>query len=111
MFSRKAAAGHTVVRLGVSHAVGGMRDVFVGWRHFHIRWQGAQERVGELLSEAADHRLWARFRFGNAASTDTGDRVREGEGADAAVQRSHLTARAWSGRKRSAMKEGKERRA
>lgn len=68
-------------------------------------------RGGGLLRETAGHRLGAGFRFGNAASADAGDRVGEGEGADAAVQSSHLTARAWSGRKRSVMKEGKERRA
>lgn len=37
------------------------------------------------------------------ATAGPGDRIREGEGADAAVQGSHLAAGAWSDRERTVM--------
>ena len=43
------------------------------------------------LRGARGHPIGAGFRFGDVATAGPGDRIGEGEGADATVQGSHLT--------------------
>lgn len=44
------------------------------------------------LGGAGGHPIWAGFRFRDVATAGPGDGIGEGEGADPAVQGSHLTA-------------------
>lgn len=44
------------------------------------------------LGAAGGHPIWAGLRFGDVATAGPGDGIREGEGANPAVQGSHLTA-------------------
>lgn len=77
------AAGQSLVGLGGSGAVGVMGDGFVGGA-FTGGW-GLRCEWGGLL------------RFGGTTRAEAGDRVGEGEGADATVQSPHLAAGAWRG--------------
>lgn len=53
------------------------------------------------LGEAGGHPTGAGFRFRDVATAGPGDGIGEREGADPAVQGSHLTAGAYSDRERS----------
>lgn len=49
-------------------------------------------RLPIKLGGAGGHPIWAGFRFRDVATAGPGDGIGEGEGADPAVQGSHLTA-------------------
>lgn len=92
---RVAAAGHTGVGEGVTYAGRGMQAGFWEGRHFHIRLWGVWVRRGRLSIElrgAGGHPTGAGFRFRDVATAGPGDGIGEREGADPAVQGSHLTA-------------------
>lgn len=58
-------------------------------------------RLPIQLRGAGGHPIGAGFRFRDVATAGPGDGIGEWEGADPAVQGSHLTAGAWSDRERS----------